>query len=75
MPTYEPDVWNATAQKSWENNCYNYATNIQKEWHPPLLPGADRRITLYRLYHELNHLNLFGRGYYNTCIATMNQLL
>jgi fructosamine-3-kinase len=41
----------------------------------PLLPGADRRITLYRLYHELNHLNLFGRGYYNTCIATMNQLL
>ena len=41
----------------------------------PLLPGADRRITLYRLYHELNHLNLFGAGYYNTCIATMRQLL
>jgi len=41
----------------------------------PLLPGADRRITLYRLYHELNHLNLFGGGYYNSCIATMQQLL
>ena len=41
----------------------------------PLQSGADRRITLYRLYHELNHLNLFGRGYYNTCIATMKQLL
>ena len=41
----------------------------------PLEPGADTRITLYRLYHELNHLNLFGRGYYNTCIATMKQLL
>jgi len=41
----------------------------------PLQPGADRRITLYRLYHELNHLNLFGRGYYNSCIATMKQLL
>ena len=41
----------------------------------PLQPGADRRITLYRLYHELNHLNLFGGGYYNTCISTMKQLL
>jgi len=41
MPTYEPGVWNATAQKRWENNCYNYATNIQKNWHPPLLPGAE----------------------------------
>lgn len=41
----------------------------------PLLPGADTRITLYRLYHELNHLNLFGRSYYNACIITMGQLL
>ena len=41
----------------------------------PLQPGADRRITLYRLYHELNHLNLFGRGYYSSCITTMKQLL
>ena len=30
----------------------------------PLLPGyADRR-ELYNLYHLLNHLNLFGEGYY-----------
>lgn len=41
MPTYEPQVWNANAQKIWENNCYNYATNIQKNWHPPLLAGAE----------------------------------
>ena len=40
----------------------------------PLQPGADRRIILYRLYHELNHLNLFGSGYYNSCISTMKQL-
>jgi fructosamine-3-kinase len=41
----------------------------------PLEPGADERITLYRLYHELNHLNLFGRGYYAGCLATIRQLL
>ncbi|NNE38684.1 MAG: phosphotransferase [Gammaproteobacteria bacterium] len=37
--------------------------------------GKEERIPLYRLYHELNHLNLFGRSYYQGCIDTMNQLL
>lgn len=41
----------------------------------PLAAGAEERITLYRLYHELNHLNLFGRSYYQGCISTMKQLL
>lgn len=41
----------------------------------PLAAGADARITLYRLYHELNHLNLFGRSYYQTCMTTMESLL
>ncbi len=41
----------------------------------PLDTGAEERITLYRLYHELNHLNLFGSGYYQSCIATMESLL
>jgi len=41
----------------------------------PLAPGADERITVYRLYHELNHLNLFGRSYYQGCIATMEALV
>ncbi len=41
----------------------------------PLQPGAEERIALYRLYHELNHLNLFGRSYYQSCIATMEGLL
>lgn len=45
----------------------------QEVW--PLPPGADDRITLYRLYHELNHLNLFGRSYYETCLSTMKSLL
>ena len=41
----------------------------------PLQPHSEERIKLYRLYHELNHLNLFGRSYYQGCITTMQQLL
>ena len=41
----------------------------------PLQDGSEQRITLYRLYHELNHLNLFGSGYYQTCLSTIHSLL
>lgn len=41
----------------------------------PLPEGADDRITLYRLYHELNHLNLFGRSYYHACVSTLKSLV
>ena len=41
----------------------------------PLEEGSEQRITLYRLYHELNHLNLFGSGYYQTCLSTINTLI
>lgn len=41
----------------------------------PLAPDSDRRIACYRLYHELNHLNLFGGGYYRSCLRTIEQLL
>lgn len=30
----------------------------------PLPPGWQERMEIYNLYHVLNHLNLFGRGYY-----------
>ncbi len=45
----------------------------QEVW--PLQAGADERIKLYRLYHELNHLNLFGRTYYDSCLTTMGELV
>ena len=32
----------------------------------PLQPGYDERRDLYHLYHLLNHLNLFGRGYFSS---------
>lgn len=41
----------------------------------PLEEGSEQRISLYRLYHELNHLNLFGRSYYQTCLSTTNALV
>jgi len=40
----------------------------------PRQAGSEERIALYRLYHELNHLNLFGRSYYAGCIATLESL-
>lgn len=45
----------------------------QEIW--PLQPGHDRRIEVYRLYHQLNHLNLFGGSYYSGCLSTMESIL
>lgn len=30
----------------------------------PLAPGHEDRLAIYQLYHVLNHLNLFGAGYF-----------
>ncbi len=45
----------------------------QEVW--PFAEGHERRIMLYRLYHELNHLNLFGAAYYGMCLDTMHNLM
>jgi fructosamine-3-kinase len=37
----------------------------EDEW--PLAPGHGERLPVYQLYHLLNHLNLFGSGYYAQC--------
>ena len=41
----------------------------------PLDQGYKTRKTLYNLYHILNHLNLFGRGYLSQAEGMINQLL
>lgn len=41
----------------------------------PLDPGYDLRRTLYKLYHVLNHLNLFGGGYRAQAEAMIDALL
>ena len=39
----------------------SFYDSYQREY--PLKPGWEYREGLYKLYHLLNHLNLFGRGY------------
>ncbi|MBA4142164.1 MAG: fructosamine kinase family protein [Nitrosospira sp.] len=41
----------------------------------PLDPGYTTRKTLYNLYHILNHLNLFGRGYLDQAERMIGKLL
>lgn len=41
----------------------------------PLLPGYSERENLYKLYHILNHLNLFGSGYYSQANSIINYYL
>lgn len=38
----------------------------------PLEPGYEDRENLYKLYHVLNHLNLFGGGYYQQAVSLIN---
>ena len=37
----------------------------------PLKAGWEYRQNIYKLYHILNHLNLFGSGYYGQAIQLM----
>lgn len=37
----------------------------------PLKEGWEHRMNIYKLYHVLNHLNLFGMGYYNQAVNLM----
>jgi fructosamine-3-kinase len=41
----------------------------------PLKPGYDYRENIYKLYHVLNHLNLFGTGYYSHAIGLIRGYL
>jgi protein-ribulosamine 3-kinase len=37
-------------------------------------PGFEKRAKLYKLYHYLNHFNMFGGGYYGTALALLQEL-
>jgi fructosamine-3-kinase len=45
----------------------------QSAW--PLDAGATSRVTLYNLYHVLNHFNLFGGGYLRQALGMSQRLL
>lgn len=38
----------------------------------PLADGYEFRENIYKLYHVMNHLNLFGSGYYSQTISILN---
>lgn len=40
----------------------------------PLAPGSTERLELYKLYHVLNHLNLFGSGYLDQALTILRRL-
>lgn len=40
----------------------------------PLHEGHEQRLKLYQLYHVLNHLNLFGRGYQDQAMNLLREL-
>jgi fructosamine-3-kinase len=41
----------------------------------PLKDGWEYRENIYKLYHVLNHLNLFGRGYYSQALSLIRYYL
>lgn len=40
----------------------------------PLEEGSRDRLEIYKLYHLLNHLNLFGSGYYSGCLSILRRV-
>ncbi|MEM7317238.1 MAG: fructosamine kinase family protein [Planctomycetota bacterium] len=44
----------------------------ERAW--PLMDGSAERIELYKLYHVLNHLNLFGAGYLDQALPILRRL-
>eukprot|EP00850_Spirogloea_muscicola_P020956 SM000232S07926 [mRNA] locus=s232:26480:29056:- [translate_table: standard] len=39
----------------------------------PKQPGFEQRAELYKLYHYLNHYNLFGSGYRSSCMSIIQK--
>ena len=39
----------------------------------PLAPGSEERLEIYKLYHLLNHLNLFGSSYRGACMQILRR--
>lgn len=58
----------------WFGQCGpTFTEGYQSVW--PLPAGWQRRSDIYLLYHQLNHLNLFGGGYYQSCLQTAQSIL
>lgn len=59
---------------NWFGNCpREFEQAYQDEW--PMPDGWRRRAGVYLLYHQLNHLNLFGGSYAAGCRQTAREVL
>ncbi len=59
---------------TWLGNCPRaFEQAYQERW--PMPEGWNRRVAVYRLYHQLNHLNLFGGAYLSACRSTAAEIL
>ncbi|GLC45811.1 hypothetical protein PLESTM_001782600 [Pleodorina starrii] len=58
---------------SW---CAGFSQDFYRAYHEiiPRAPGFEQRAEIYRLYHYLNHLNLFGDSYYSQCASILKRL-
>jgi len=50
----------------------DFYSAYQESW--PMEAGHEERLKLYQLYHVLNHLNLFGRGYFGRSMQLIRDL-
>ncbi|CAI5512419.1 unnamed protein product [Closterium sp. Naga37s-1] len=41
----------------------------------PKQPGFEERVEIYKLYHYLNHYNLFGSSYRSSCMSIINRFV
>ncbi|CAI5986394.1 unnamed protein product [Closterium sp. NIES-65] len=41
----------------------------------PKQPGFEERVEIYKLYHYLNHYNLFGSSYRSSCTSIINRFV
>ncbi|MCA9139851.1 MAG: fructosamine kinase family protein, partial [Planctomycetales bacterium] len=58
----------------WFGNCPpEFEQAYQAQW--PMPDGWQRRVGVYLLYHQLNHLNLFGGSYADVCHRTAREVL
>ncbi|KAI7882158.1 Fructosamine kinase [Lichtheimia hyalospora FSU 10163] len=51
--------------------------DFYKAYHSkiPKAPGFEKRLSIYTLYHAVNHLNMFGSSYLGTCMSLFSDIL
>ncbi|KAF6034351.1 FN3KRP [Bugula neritina] len=60
------------------NQCFpSFGRRFYEAYHSliPKEPGCELRLQLYKLFHLLNHWNLFGSGYSSSSIKTLKDIL